>query len=280
MIPKIIHFCWFGGNPLPKLALECIASWRRFLPEHEIWMWVEKNSSSNLLTNEIDVDNSEKAYWVGELKCADRVMEFDVDMIPYTKEAYAAKKYAFVSDYARFWVLYKYGGVYFDTDVEVIKPIDDILEKGAFMGFERDPDKWGDGFVAPGLGMAVNKDSKIIDNFMQKYDGLHFLKTDETLNIDKTIVHYTTEVLNELGMKQTKGIQELNGIILYPSEYFAPINFITRRLHITDNTRTIHRYMASWADQDNKGLSDYIKHYLPECFLLWANRIKNFKNWK
>ena len=109
MIPKIIHYCWFGRNPLPELAQKCIASWRKYLPDYEIKEWNEDN--------------------------------FDVNMIPYTAEAYKAKKYAFVSDYARFWILYKYGGLYFDTDVEVIKPMDDIIARGPFMGCENEAGK-------------------------------------------------------------------------------------------------------------------------------------------
>ncbi len=106
MIPKVIHYCWFGGNPLPESAQKCIASWRKFLPDYEIKEWNESN--------------------------------FDVNAIPYTAQAYAAKKYAFVSDYARFSILYDNGGLYFDTDVEVIRPMDDIIENGPFMGFEID----------------------------------------------------------------------------------------------------------------------------------------------
>lgn len=106
MIHKTIHYCWFGGNPLPELAQKCIASWRKFLPDYEIREWNETN--------------------------------YDVRKIPYTAQAYDAKKYAFVSDYARFDLLYQHGGIYFDTDVEMIRPLDDILERGAFIGVERD----------------------------------------------------------------------------------------------------------------------------------------------
>ena len=102
MIPKIIHYCWFGHNPLPESAKKCIESWKKYLPGYEIKEWNESN--------------------------------FNVNAIPYTEEAYRLKKYAFVSDYARFWILYHYGGLYFDTDVEVIKRMDDIIERGAFMG--------------------------------------------------------------------------------------------------------------------------------------------------
>ena len=104
MIPKVIHYCWFGRNPLPESAVKCINSWRKHFPDYEIKEWNEDN--------------------------------FDVNIIPYTKEAYEAKKYAFVSDYARMWILYHFGGLYFDTDVEVIKPMDDIVKRGPFMGIE------------------------------------------------------------------------------------------------------------------------------------------------
>lgn len=242
MIPKIIHYCWFGHNPLPPLALECIASWRKNFPDYEIKEWNEDN--------------------------------FDVNIIPYTKEAYEAKKYAFVSDYARFWILYNYGGIYFDTDVEVIKPMDDILEKGAFMGFERDPDRWGRGFVAPGLGFAVEKKHVIIKNIMELYHDLSFILPNGKLNMEQNIVQYTTTILENKGLKPIRGIQNVLGITIYPAEYFAPIHFITGRLHITDNTRTIHRYMASWTEQKGVCCIKAIKHYMPEFLLLWYNRIK------
>ena len=120
MIPKIIHYCWFGGNPLPELAQKCIESWRTYCPDYEIKRWDETN--------------------------------FDVNCCDYVRKAYEVKMWAFVSDYARFKILYENGGVYFDTDVELIKPIDDLLAKGSFMGLE-ESDKV---FVAPGLGLAAN----------------------------------------------------------------------------------------------------------------------------
>lgn len=247
MIPKIIHYCWFGRNPLPPLAIKCIESWKKFLPDYEIKEWNEDN--------------------------------FDVNIIPYTSEAYAAKKYAFVSDYARFVILYNYGGIYFDTDVEVIKPMNDILNKGPFMGFEKDPDFWQNGYVAPGLGLAVIPKMEIIKRMIDNYKNLHFILSDNSYNMEFTIVDYTTKVLESVGLKHKPGIQNLNGITIYPSEYFAPINFISRRLHITENTRTIHRYMSSWTEQKNKSFLDYLKHYLPEWILIWQNRIRSNKFW-
>ena len=104
MIPKIIHYCWFGGKPMPELALKCIASWKKFLPEYELRLWNEDT--------------------------------FDINSVPYVKEAYEARKFAFVTDYIRLWALEREGGVYMDTDVEVVKPIDEFLTHDAFCGFE------------------------------------------------------------------------------------------------------------------------------------------------
>ncbi len=118
MIPKIIHYCWFGGNPLPDLAQKCIASWRKYLPDYEIWQWSD-NANPNLF--------GKPSQQAGANALFDRVMGFDVGMIPFTAEAYRQKKYAFVSDYARFWILHIYGGLYFDTAVEVIRPLVDII---------------------------------------------------------------------------------------------------------------------------------------------------------
>lgn len=241
MIPKIIHYCWFGHSPLPPLAKECITSWKKYMPEYEIKEWNESN--------------------------------FDVNMIPYTSEAYKAKKYAFVSDYARFWILYNYGGVYFDTDVELIKPINNILEKGAYMGFERDPYKKRYGLINPGLGMASEFKCDVLSRIMLIYNGMHFLNKDGSYNIDKTIVHYTTDFFINNGLKKNKGIQHILGFNIYPSEYFAPINFVTKRLHITPNTHSVHRYMASWNSHKNV-LKLKIRSYLPEWILLLYNNIK------
>ena len=151
MIPKVIHYCWFGRNPLPPLAKECIASWKKFLPDYEIKEWNEDN--------------------------------FDVNIIPYTAEAYKQKKYAFVSDYARFWILYQHGGLYFDTDVEIIRPLDDIIAKGPFMGFELDPDgensplKYAPRFaysVALGLGFGVERGNRVMERLLNYYQDLSF----------------------------------------------------------------------------------------------------------
>lgn len=217
MIPKTIHYCWFGRNPLPESARKCIASWRKFFPDYEIIEWNEDN--------------------------------FDVHAIPYTSQAYEARKYAFVSDYARFKILYEHGGIYFDTDVEVIRPFDDILARGAFMGFEIDP-KTGDtsaGCVAPGLGLGVNPGLGLYKKLLQLYSTLQFINPDGSYN-QKTIVRYTTELLSTSGLQNIAGIQEVEGIVIYPKEYFNPLDDSTGRLKITQNTHSIHWYSKTWCD--------------------------------
>lgn len=240
MIPKVIHYCWFGGNPLPPLAEKCIASWKKFLPDYEIKEWNEQN--------------------------------FDVNIIPYTAEAYQAKKYAFVSDYARFWILYHYGGLYFDTDVEVIKPMGGIIAKGAFMGCEQDSKPGIELTVAPGLGLAVESKHEIYKAILEEYDSFHFLNEDGSNN-DKTVVEYVTEILKKHGLRNSPGIQNINGINVYPSEYFCPRNTVTKRMHITNNTYTIHHYMASWKD-GGFNLKKIIRKFIPESVLLWYNKRK------
>lgn len=215
-IPKIIHYCWFGGNPLPELALKCIESWKKFFPDYEIKEWNESN--------------------------------YDVNKIPYTKEAYQAKKYAFVSDYARFDVLYNYGGIYFDTDVEVIKSFDKIIKNGAFMGCERNGTEDDTEIqVAPGLGLGCYKEEPLYKEILREYEKSHFIIDNEN-NTTKTVVVFTTELLKSKGLKNSDTTQDIEGITIYPKEYFAPKDVITKELNITNNTYSIHHYDASWAE--------------------------------
>lgn len=211
-IPKIIHYCWFGRNSLPPLAVKCINSWKKFLPEYEIKEWNEDN--------------------------------FDVNIIPYTAEAYQAKKYAFVSDYARFWILYHYGGLYFDTDVEVIRPMDDIIARGPFMGCENGGGDTSVASVAPGLGLGVNPGLGLYKEILDCYAGLHFVNKNGSLNM-KTVVQYTTELLCLHGMIATCGIQQVAGVWIYPKDYFNPIDHVNE-INITENTRSIHHYAGTW----------------------------------
>lgn len=247
MIPKIIHYCWFGKNPLPKSAKKCISSWRKFLPDYEIKEWNESN--------------------------------FDVNIIPYTKEAYEAKKYAFVSDYARFWILYKYGGLYFDTDVEIIRPIDDIITKGSFMGIEKgayyNRAEMGELIrsVAPGLGMGAFEGLSIYKEVIDGYNEDHFFNVDGTYNTF-TIVKRMTKVLYEHGYKGGESVERIKDIWIYPAEYFCPFEQKTGKIEITENTRSIHHYDGTWLD--NKGrMSLFIKKTFGGRFFDFLCKIKN-----
>ncbi len=221
MIPKKIHYCWFGGNPLPELALKCIESWRKFLPDYEIIEWNEQN--------------------------------YDVHKIPYISQAYNAKKYAFVSDYARFDILYEHGGLYFDTDVEVIKELDEILAKGPFAGVEVP------GKLAAGLGLAIPAASPIYKEILDSYQASSFLLDDGSLNL-YTVVDRVSEIFYKYGFNTDEKIQCVSNIFIYPSEYFCPKNVQTGILNITDNTYTIHHYDASWIEDWQKKVQ--IKKYL------------------
>mgnify|MGYP000034678456 CR=1 FL=1 len=216
VIPKKIHYCWFGGNPLPENAKKYIATWKKYCPDYEIIEWNEKN--------------------------------FDVNQNKYCKEAYEAKKWAFVSDYARFWILYKYGGIYFDTDVEVIKSLDDIIQNGPFMGCEQDGNNKNGATaiaVAPGLGLGVNPGLGLYKEILDLYDTLHFKNGDGSLN-KKTVVHYTTEILIRHGLQNINTIQKCADIYIYPKEYFSPKDPDTGKIKITENTYTIHHFDGSW----------------------------------
>lgn len=217
MIPKKIHYCWFGRNPLPESAQKCIDSWKKYLPDYEIIEWNEDN--------------------------------FDVNCIPYTAQAYIAKKYAFVSDYARFKILHEHGGLYFDTDVEVIRPMDDIIENGPFMGFEINPDgKACCGAVAPGLGLGAIAEMDIYSDILDAYSDFRFLNEDGSQNM-KTVVLYITEILQTKGLSSNNGIQAIEGLTIYPQDYFNPLDSLTGKLLITPNTRSIHWYTMSWLNQ-------------------------------
>lgn len=231
-IPRIIHYCWFGRNPLPAMAIRCIKSWRKFLPDYEIWEWNEDGIAphSNAL--------------------ADKYMSFDTNIIPYTQEAYSSRKYAFVSDYARFWVLYKYGGLYFDTDVEVIRNMDHIIAKGPFMGFEQPPEDVKRATpmkcsVAPGLGLGVNPGLGLYKELLDYYATLHFLDEEGKPN-PITIVKHTTEVLISKGLLQNNQLQQVAGVWIYPWDVFCPQSFYTNKLSMSESTVSIHLYSDSW----------------------------------
>lgn len=235
MFPKVIHYCWFGRKPLPKLALKCIASWKKFLPDFEIKEWNEDN--------------------------------FDVNQIPYTAQAYNCKKYAFVSDYARFKILYENGGLYFDTDVEILQPLNKILETVPFMACERDFDdprpsatKLNSGItVAPGLGLAAPAGNLIYKEILNLYRKLSFV--DQGMINLTTVVTYTTNILIDHGLQNMPGIQVVKGITIYPKRFFCPLSADKSILQIEKETVSIHHYAASWVEPPPKS---------------WTSKIWNF----
>lgn len=217
MIPKKIHYCWFGKKQKPQYVVRCISSWRKWFPDYEIKEWNESN--------------------------------FDVNLNTYSKEAYAAGKYAFVSDVARFWILNQEGGLYFDTDVEIVAPFDDIISKGAFMGIETPSENGVMPTVNPGLALGAEKGNLVIKAILDYYQSVNFL-TAEGKKTEGTVVYHTTKVLtSSFGLLAQNTIQELGAITIYPVDFFNPFNDITGVLNKTSNTRSIHWFAKSWINK-------------------------------
>ncbi len=206
MIPKTIHYIWFGGNPLPEDAKKCIESWKKYCPDYEIIEWNESN--------------------------------FDVEQNDYIKEAYAAKKWAFVSDYARLKVLVEYGGIYMDTDVEVLKPLDGFLSERAFSGFE-DVDA-----IPTGI-MACEKGFELFAGLLKDYDTRHFLLPDGSYDITTNVVTITDYCLKH-GLVLNNEKQTVDGFTLYPKDWFCPKSHLTGKIECTENSHTIHHFAGSW----------------------------------
>ena len=207
MIPKIIHYCWFGHGEKPELAKKCIASWKKFCPDFEIREWNEDNC--------------------------------DYLAMPFMAEAYAAKKYAFVSDVMRLVVLEQYGGVYFDTDVEVLRDISPLLDDEGFIGFENEQ------FVNSGQVMAAVPHQPVVQAMIEEYKKLHFANADGTMNA-VGCPHLNTDVMERFGLVRNGQEQLVAGIHVYPADYFNPLDSVTGKLTKTENTYSIHWYSMSW----------------------------------
>ena len=212
-IPKVIHYCWFGNGAMPKMAQKCIKSWKKHCPDYEIVCWNEDN--------------------------------FDLSQNRYVREAYEAKEWAFVSDYARLKIIYENGGIYLDTDVELLKPLDKLLEHNGFMGFDEK------GIVATGLGFGAEKGNDIVGAFLKDYDDLPFILPDGTP--DRTpCPDRNTATLKRLGMDVQNTSQTFMGTVFLPEEYLCPMNYYTGKKKITKNTISIHHYAASWTSKVTK----------------------------
>jgi hypothetical protein len=212
-IPKKISYCWFGGNPLPEKITKCIESWKKYCPDYEIIRWDETN--------------------------------YDVNKIPFVRDAYKEKKWAFVSDYARLDIIYNQGGIYLDTDVELVKNIDFLLEDEAFFAIEK-----GNANIATGLGFGAEAGNAIVKENMQVYEEASFYKEDGSLNL-KACPVITTELMEAKGYVREDKLQKVAGAVIYPSEYFCPMDF-AGNMKKTENTVGIHWYDATWLSASDR----------------------------
>lgn len=212
MIPKVIHYCWFGGNPLPQSVKACIKSWKAKCPDYEIIEWNESN--------------------------------FDVNSHPFIKAAYKEKAWAFVSDYARLKVVYDNGGFYLDTDVELLKSLDSLCAHKCYFGIEQDICA-----VATGLGFGAEKADKTILDMLEEYDRTVFLN-NEREKIACPIIN--TRVLERRGFVKENKFQNLGDVAIYPSEYFDPIAPGNTKNLTSKKTISIHHYSATWTSKRNR----------------------------
>lgn len=211
MIPKIIHYCWFGGNEKSPLIKRCIESWKKFCPDYEIKEWNESN--------------------------------FDVNCNAYVKKAYEMKKWAFVADYARFYVLYQYGGVYLDTDVQLVKNIDELRLKGKFAGFGNDE------IVSTGLILATEKNDWLCKKVMDTYIGEEFVWDDPSKIL--AIGRRVTRILIDSGLKPNGQMQTVQDYTIYPKYYFNPTDGDIRG-KVDERAYSIHHYAATWFSPKDK----------------------------
>lgn len=221
MIPKTIHYVWFGGKPLGELEQKCIASWKKYLPGFEIKRWDES--------------------------C------FDVSQSAFCREAYGAQKWAFVSDYVRTYVLLRDGGIYFDTDMEVIAPLDSMLLTDGFVGFETNAT------VAAGV-IASKPGNRALKSMLDYYDSKSFIKSDGSYD-QTTIVTVLTDILSSYGLKKNNGLQTVCDLSIYPKDVFYPLSHETGKACLTDETVAIHHYSASWVDSGKREIT-HLKHVI------------------
>lgn len=206
MIPKIIHYCWLG-NDMPKENREMIKKWKQILPDYQFICWNESN--------------------------------YDFTKNEYMKEAYNKKVWGFIPDYARLDIIYNHGGIYLDTDVEVLKSFDPLLDSKAFFGFESKES------VNLGQGFGTEAGCNIIKKMMNYYDTVHFINEDGSINTTPSPV-YQSEVLRTNGFYMNNTIQNIDGVKVYPVEYFCPLDYDTGVLKLTDKTYSIHHFFGSW----------------------------------
>lgn len=255
MIPRTIHYCWFGHNPKPELAEKCIKSWKKKCPDYKIIEWNEEN--------------------------------FNLSTCPlYVRQAYEAKKWAFVTDYVRLKVVYEHGGIYLDTDVELKKNLDFLLKNRAYFGFEEGQ------YINTGLGFGAEKGTPVLEELMQDYESIPFVWPDGTYD-STTCPQRNTEVFLRHGLVLNDTQQILDdGTLILPTECLCPISYSSGNKKITRNTISIHWFNASWQSEEvrrkhnenvarkkKKNRRDYLIHTPNRIarFLLGSQRYENLK---
>lgn len=235
MIPKKIHYCWFGKGPLPDKDKRCIESWKKLCPDYEIIEWNEDN--------------------------------YDLNSNEYMYAAYKEKKWGFVSDYARFDIIYREGGFYLDTDVELVNSLDELRTNHGYMGFE------GKIWINSGIGFGAEAGNKTIKELRDMYKSISFYNADGSLNL-KPCPYYITEYLTNIGLVRNDSFQSVGELKIYPTEYFAAKDYETGIINTTERTISIHHYNASWQTQKKKRVQKLRRIIGVDNF----NKLVNLKN--
>ena len=235
MIPRIIHYCWFGRGEMPELAQRCIESWHKFMPDYEYKLWNEEN--------------------------------FDVNVVPYTKEAYEARKFAFVTDYVRLWAMCNEGGIYMDTDVEILKPLDDLLHLSAFTGYE------GSKTQPPVTGlMASAPHGEWVKEQLDDYDNAHFVKEDGSYDMTTNTVRIS-KIMRSNGFVQDGKHSVYKDLHVFPTDYFCPRQ-TTGEFLLTENTYCDHHFMGTWNENDKKGRRGMLFKWIGEKNMIRLIKLK------
>lgn len=212
LIPRKIHYCWFGRRKMPEFLVRCMDTWKKLCPDYEIICWNEDN--------------------------------YDVERIPFTREAYYQKKYGFVTDAARLDILYENGGIYMDTDVSLIKNLDDLLYQPAFTGVE----KWGN-INTGGMAGAV-PEHPMIKEMLEVRRQFHFLLEDGSLNMETNGLYETVPFLR-YGMRIEDRLQRINGVTVYPSQVFHPYDYMSCQMKKNKDTYSIHHFYGGWMEKED-----------------------------
>lgn len=219
-IPRIIHYCWLGGKEKPQNVMKCIDSWKKYCPDYEIREWNEDN--------------------------------LDITANFYTKQAYDARAWGFVPDFLRLWIIYTYGGIYLDTDVQIVRSFDPLLNYPAFAGFEKGTADERGNYVNFGQGFGAEAGNEVIGSHMKIYNDLMYRLPDGSFNRIAS-PHYTTDILEKYGLNRKENkVQNLGEIVVFPNDYFCPKSFATGMIQKTSNTFSIHQFDGSWYSEEEQ----------------------------